>query len=70
MTASRISVRNLLRESLAATGSIYVTNLIICSPLFIFRVLKISEKLGSASVALNIIYLCVLIPLIPLVREL
>ncbi|MEG3850754.1 hypothetical protein QT971_26845 [Microcoleus sp. herbarium19] len=64
MTASRISARNLLREALAATGAIYVSHLIIGSPLFIFRVLKLSEKLGSASVALDIIYSCVLIPLV------
>ena len=64
MTAQQIIARNLLREALAATGSIYVILLTINSPLFIFSVLKLSEKLGSASVALNIIYSCVLIPLV------
>ncbi len=64
MTAQPISARNLLREAFASVGSIYVTHLIIGSPLFIFRVLKLSEKLGSASVALDIIHSCVLIPLV------
>ncbi|MEG4228313.1 hypothetical protein QUA35_19175 [Microcoleus sp. N9_B2] len=61
MTAQLISARSLLREAFASMGTIYVPHLIIGSPLFIFSVLKLSEKLGSASVALNIIY-CVLMP--------
>ncbi|MEG3939041.1 MULTISPECIES: hypothetical protein [unclassified Microcoleus] len=64
MTAPLISARSLLREAFASMGTIYVPHLIIGSPLFIFSVLKLSGKLGSTSVALNIIYLCVLIPLV------
>jgi membrane-anchored glycerophosphoryl diester phosphodiesterase (GDPDase) len=64
MTGSRISARNLLRETFATAGSIYAPLLIINSPSLIFFVLNSLDNLGSAGVAINIIYWLVGFPLL------
>lgn len=64
MTDPRISVRSLLRETFATTGSLYAPLLIINSPSLIFAALNSFGKLGSAGVAFNIIYSFVVIPLL------
>jgi membrane-anchored glycerophosphoryl diester phosphodiesterase (GDPDase) len=62
MTEPQISVRSLLRETFATTGSLYAPLLIIQSPSLIFAALKSFGILGSAGVAFNIIYSFVAIP--------
>ncbi len=64
MTAPRISARSLLRETFATTGSLYAPLLIINSPSLIFAALNSFDNLGSASVAFNIIYWLVVLPLL------
>lgn len=64
MTGSRISVRSLLRETFATTGSLYAPLLTINSPSLIFAALNSFGILGSAGVAFNIIYSFVVIPLL------
>jgi membrane-anchored glycerophosphoryl diester phosphodiesterase (GDPDase) len=56
MIAQRISAINLLRETFAAIGSLYATLLIMSSPGLIIAVLNAFGTLGSAGVALNVIY--------------
>ncbi|MEG3955802.1 glycerophosphoryl diester phosphodiesterase membrane domain-containing protein [Microcoleus sp. herbarium2] len=62
MTATRISARNLLRETFATAGSLYAPLLIINSPRLIFAALNSFDNLGSATVAFNIIYRLVAVP--------
>ena len=64
MTEPQISVRSLLRETFATTGSLYAPLLTIESPSLIFFALKSFGILGSAGVAFNIIYSFVVIPLL------
>ncbi|AFZ05662.1 Glycerophosphoryl diester phosphodiesterase, membrane domain protein [Oscillatoria nigro-viridis PCC 7112] len=64
MTASRISARSLLRETFATTGPLYAPLLLINSPSLIFAALNSLGKLGSAGVAVNIIYWFVVVPLL------
>lgn len=62
ITDQRISSRSLLRKAFAAIGSIYVPLLLISSPTLIFALLNSLVNLGSAGVALNIIYLFCAVP--------
>jgi membrane-anchored glycerophosphoryl diester phosphodiesterase (GDPDase) len=64
MTGSRISARALLRETFATAGPLYAPLLIINSPSLIFFVLNSLDNLGSAGVALNIIYWLAAFPLL------
>ncbi|MEG4071774.1 hypothetical protein QUA30_03210 [Microcoleus sp. Pol14C2] len=64
MTASRISARSLLRETFTNLGSRYAPLLLINSPILIFVGINRFGKLGSAGVALNIIYWFVVVPLL------
>ena len=64
MTEPQISVRSLLRETFATTGSLYAPLLTIDSPSLIFAALKSFGILGSAGVAFNIIYSFVVFPLL------
>jgi len=62
MTEPQISVRSLLRETFATTGSLYAPLLTIDSPSLIFAALNSFGILGSAGVAFKIIYSFVVIP--------
>ena len=64
MTEPQISVRSLLRETFATTGSLYAPLLTIDSPSLIFAALNSFGILGSAGVAFKIIYSFVVIPLL------
>jgi membrane-anchored glycerophosphoryl diester phosphodiesterase (GDPDase) len=64
MTGSRISAISLLRETFATARPLYVPLLIINSPSLIFAALNSFDNLGSASVAFNIIYWLVVLPLL------
>jgi len=64
MTDPRISTRSLLRETFATTGPLYAPLLTITFPSLIFAALNSFGNLGSAGVALNIIYSFVVIPLL------
>jgi membrane-anchored glycerophosphoryl diester phosphodiesterase (GDPDase) len=64
MTGSRISAISLWRETFATAGPLYVPLLIINSPSLIFAALNSFDNLGSASVAFNIIYWLVVLPLL------
>jgi|AGSF01.1.fsa_nt_gi hypothetical protein len=63
IATQRISARNLLRETFAAIGSVYIPLLMIASPSLILGLLNIFAKLGSAGIALNIIYCFLVVPL-------
>jgi hypothetical protein len=56
MISQRISVRSLVREAFAALGSLYAPLLIMSSPGLVVAVLNALGTLGSAGVALNVIY--------------
>lgn len=62
MIAQRISARNLLQETFAAMGSVYVPMLILNCPSLIFVLVKTFVNLSSATVALNIIYWFCVVP--------
>ena len=64
MTNTPISARTLLRETFATAGSLYAPLLIINSASLIFFAINSLDNLGSAGVAINIIYWLVAFPLL------
>ena len=63
MTAQRISVRSLMRETLAAIGSVYALLLVI-NFVELLIVAVLNRMLGSGDIALNIIYWFLAFPLL------
>ena len=64
MTEPPISARALLRETFATAGPLYPPLLTINFPSLIFAAINSFDNLGSASVAFNIIYWLVALPLL------
>ncbi len=64
MTAQRISVRSLMRETLAAIGSVYAPLLAINFVEFLIVAVLMNRMLGSGDIALNIIYWFLAFPLL------
>ena len=64
MAAQRISVRSLMRETLAAIGSVYAPLLAINFVEFLIVAVLMNRMLGSGDIALNIIYWFLAFPLL------